>query len=220
LDTQAILRAYRRYARVYDLLFGAIFHPGREFIIRSLGARSGERILEVGVGTGLSLPLYPEHVKVTGIDISKHMLDIARKRVERMALQQVEGVMEMDAQNMSFRDSSFDKVVAMYVVSVVPDPIALIDEIRRVCKPGGDIYIVNHFRARNPLLAMAESLLSPISKLVGFRPDLDLDRFLEESGLDLVETHNVNLFGYWKLLRCRNREAVAFNPSEPAEQSP
>ncbi len=203
VNTEAILNAYRRYAGIYDVLFGPIFHPGRELIVRTLDLQPGDNVLEVGVGTGLSLPLYPPEVRVIGIDISREMLEKARRRITRTGLHTV-SVQEMDAEAMTFPESSFDRVVAMYVVSVVPDPVALVREMRRVCKPGGDIFIANHFLSHNRVLSAVEGMLKPISRLAGFRPDLDLDQFLEETGLEVVGTHNVNLFGYWKMLHCRN----------------
>src|SRR5690606_24354106 len=118
---------------------------------------------------GLSLPLYSSGVRVTGIDVSREMLVVARRRVAREPLPHVEAILEMDAQAMSFPDARFDKVVAMYVVSVVPDPKKMVAEMRRVCKPGGEILIVNHFRSRNPVLGTMESLLAPFSRLAGFR---------------------------------------------------
>jgi phosphatidylethanolamine/phosphatidyl-N-methylethanolamine N-methyltransferase len=204
VNIEAIKSAYRRYARVYDALFGPIFHPGRKLIVESLSLKPGDKVLEVGVGTGLSLPLYPAYVKVTGIDVSREMLSRARQRVSRFGLTQVDGILEMDGEDMQFADNSFDKVVAMYVVSVVPDPRRLVEEMRRVCKPGGDIFIVNHFRSQHPIIGVSEALLSPLSRLAGFRTDMALYRFLKEAQLDVVETRNTNLFGYWKVLRYRN----------------
>jgi phosphatidylethanolamine/phosphatidyl-N-methylethanolamine N-methyltransferase len=204
MDIEAIRAAYRRYARIYDAVFGPILHPGRKLIIEALNCRAGDAILEVGVGTGLSLPLYPKDVKVTGIDISAEMLAKARVRVHEQGLSQVTAVLEMDAEDLRFPDNSFDKVVAMYVVSVVSDPSRVVEEMRRVCKPGGEIFIVNHFRARNPVIRFLENLLSPLAKLVGFHPDLDLEGLLHKTRLDVVEIRGVNLFGYWKVLRCRS----------------
>ncbi|MFQ5935646.1 MAG: class I SAM-dependent methyltransferase [Acidiferrobacterales bacterium] len=204
MEIEAIRAAYRRYARIYDALFGPILHPGREQIIEAMNCRSGDRILEVGVGTGLSLPLYPEDVKVTGIDISAEMLAKTRERVTDEKLSQVEAVLEMDAENLRFPDNSFDKVVAMYVVSVVSDPSQMVAEMRRVCRPGGEIFIANHFRARNPVIKAAERLIAPLAKLVGFHPDLALEDLLEKTHLDVVEVRSTNLFGYWKVLRCRS----------------
>jgi len=204
LDTAAVKAAYRRYARVYDLLFGAIFQPGRRRVIRSLACRPGERVLEVGVGTGLSLPLYPRHSRVVGIDLSRDMLERARERVRRRGLEQVEALLEMDAERMAFAAGAFDKVVAMYVVSVVPHPERLVAEMCRVCKPGGDIFIVNHFSSSHPLLRASEGMFSRFAGKMGFRPDLPLEPLLEGTGLQLVEAGRTNLFGYWRMLRCRN----------------
>jgi len=204
MNSDAVVTAYRRYAGFYDLVFGPIMHPGRQRVVQALQLQAGDEVLEVGVGTGLSLPLYPTDVRVTGIDLSHEMLQKARHRLERIKLPQVVDVLEMDAQAMLFADNSFDKVVAMYVVSVAPEPLRLIDEMRRVCKPGGDIFIVNHFQSRNPLLRGGERLLAPLSKLVGFRPDMELDALIKEAGLDVIEVQGVNLFGYWKVLHCRN----------------
>lgn len=204
MNNEAIKAAYRRYAAVYDTIFGSIFQPGRRLIVESLGCRPGDRVLEVGVGTGLSLPLYPRSIRLTAIDISREMLARARMRVEREGLTHVDAVLEMDAESMDFPDHSFDRVVAMYVVSVVPNPSRLVEEMRRVCKPDGDIYIVNHFRSKNPIIGASERLFSPFSKVAGFRPDLDFDAFVHNTRLDVVKVRRANLFGYWKFLHCRN----------------
>src|SRR3970282_1134405 len=143
MELPVIEKVYRRYAKRYDFYFGALFQPGRKAVIDRMRCRPGERILEVGVGTGLSLPLYPPGAQVTGIDISEEMLARARARTARDALKQVTALLRMDAERMHFRDNSFDKVVAMYVVSVVPSPARLVAEMRRVCRPGGELYIVN-----------------------------------------------------------------------------
>lgn len=205
MDIDAIRKSYRRYARSYDFYFGAIFQPGRRAVIEKLRCQAGDNILEVGVGTGLSLPLYPESVHITGIDLSTHMLAHARARKERDGLDNVQ-LFEMDAEAMSFADNSFDKVVAMYVASVVPHPDRLVAEMQRVCKPGGEIFIVNHFHSTHPLLAAGEKLLAPLSKLVGFRPDLQLQPFIEQTKLDVIDIQSVNLMGYWTLLRARNTQ--------------
>src|SRR6266513_223662 len=157
MDLQTVRAAYRRYARVYDALFGPVLQPGRKAVVKALGCRPGERVLEVGVGTGLSLPLYPPHTRVTGIDVSTEMLDKARARVENRRLANVEALLEMNAEEMTFPDASFDKVVAMYVVSVVERPARLLEELHRVCRPQGEIFIVNHLRADNPVLGAVES---------------------------------------------------------------
>lgn len=205
MQTESIKRAYRRYAGIYDALFGPVLHPGRKQVLQAITCQPGDRILEVGVGTGLSLPLYPRDVRVTGIDLSGEMLARARERVARELLSHVEALLEMDAEDMNFPPHSFDKVVAMYVVSVARDPARLVAEMRRVCRPGGDIFIVNHFRAENAMARTFEDMLSPLSAFVGFRPNMDLEEFLESTGLEVVRRARVNLFDHWTLLQCRNR---------------
>jgi phosphatidylethanolamine/phosphatidyl-N-methylethanolamine N-methyltransferase len=206
MELSVIEKVYRRYAKRYDFYFGALFQPGRKAVINRMHCQPGERILEVGVGTGLSLPLYPSGVQVTGIDISEEMLARARARAARDQLEQVAALLRMDAEHMDFRDDSFDKVVAMYVVSVVPSPAQLVAEMRRVCRPGGELYIVNHFQHANPLVAGIERLLAPLSRLLGFHPDFPLENFLQETGLEVSEQIPVNALGYWTLLRaCNNK---------------
>jgi phosphatidylethanolamine/phosphatidyl-N-methylethanolamine N-methyltransferase len=206
MELEAIRKAYRRYARLYDLYFGALFQPGRKAVVDRMHCRSGQRVLEVGVGTGLSLPLYPAGVRVTGVDISPEMLDRARARLARESIGGDIELHVMDAERMSFAPDRFDKVVAMYVVSVVPHPQRLVDEMRRVCKPNGEIFIVNHFRSPNPIIGGVETLLAPLSRLVGFHPDFCLETFVRDTRLEVVDKQPVNLFGYWNLLRALNNK--------------
>jgi len=214
VNIDAIQKAYRRYGRSYDFYFGAILHPGRREVIERMHCRPGDQILEVGVGTGLSLPLYPEHARVTGIDISPEMLARARERQARFNLSNVAGLEVMDAERMSFPDNSFDKVIAAYVASVVPDSVRLVDEMRRVCKPGGELYIVNHFHHAGRMIGGFERLLAPMSRLLGFRPDFSLDNLIARAELEVLEQSPVNLFGYWTLLKIGNNKArpVAVSP--------
>lgn len=203
MDLESAKKAYKRYAPVYDAVFGPILHQGRKRIVQGMNCQPGDRILEVGLGTGLSLPLYPGDVSVTGIDVSTEMLDRARERVRRKGLSNVEAIREMDALNMDFPDSWFDRTVVMYVVSCVADTRRLIDEIRRVTKPGGEIFIVNHFRSEKGLARGIENGLSPLGRVLGFHTDLELADFLDDTGLEAEDVSRVNLFGYWKLVRCR-----------------
>jgi len=200
VTSQTVEKAYRRYARYYDVVFGAVFHPGRNTAIEHLHCRNGDRILEVGVGTGLSLPLYPEGVKVVGIDLSTEMLNHARKKVAEENITNVEELIKMDAQAMSFPDNSFDKVVAMYVASVVPDPAALVNEIRRVCKPGGTIIFLNHFQNKNPVIRQAEAFIQPLARYLGFHPDFPLSEFLSITDFKVTTAIPVNLLDYWTVL--------------------
>jgi phosphatidylethanolamine/phosphatidyl-N-methylethanolamine N-methyltransferase len=201
MQIEAVKAAYRRYARVYDALFGPVLQPGRKAVMQALECRPGERVLEVGVGTGLSLPLYPPDVRVTGIDLSREMLEKARVRVGRRRLSNVEGLLEMDAEAMDFPDASFDKVVAMYVVSVVPQPAKLFKELHRVCKPHGDIFIVNHVRSSNPVVGAVEKSLARFSDQLGFHPDFELHNLVNGSAR-IEHISNVNFF--WKVMRVRN----------------
>jgi phosphatidylethanolamine/phosphatidyl-N-methylethanolamine N-methyltransferase len=201
MHIESVKAAYRRYATVYDAVFGPVLQPGRKAVVQALGLRSGERVLEVGVGTGLSLPLYPRDVSITGIDVSREMLEKARRRVARQRLANVEALLEMDAEQMSLADASFDKVVAMYVVPVVANPVRLLQELHRVCRPDGEIFLVNHVRSDNPFIAAFEKGLARFSDKIGFRPDFELRDML--SDLDQVtEVSRINFF--WKVMRLRN----------------
>jgi len=207
MDLQDTLRTYRLFSGSYDFVFGPVFHPGRKAAVRIANNRPGQRILEVGVGTGLSLPHFRRDARVTGIDVSAEMLARARRRVERRKLAQVEALIEMDAEATSFPDDSFDAVLALYVASVVPNPARFAAEMRRVCKPGGAIVIVNHFTSENPVMRFIEKRLAPLAGKIGFHADFPLEPFLAASGLTVRETRPSNLFGYWKLLRCVNAKS-------------
>jgi len=200
------LRSYRLIAGFYDLVFGPIFENGRAAAVKLVNDRADQRILEVGVGTGLSLPLFRRDARVTGIDVSPEMLEKARARVKRLALPQVEAVREMDAEHLEFAADSFEAVLALYVVSVVSDPARFSAEIQRVCKPGGRIVIVNHFSSAGGPMRAVENAFVPLAARIGFHPDFPLDRFLAASGLTPVHRQPVNLFGYWTLLVCVNRK--------------
>ena len=203
MDLKLLQKTYRRYANHYDYLFGPILHPGRRLTVSLANTTPHQRILEVGVGTGLSLPFYRPDSRVTGIDISFEMLDKARQRVASGNLSHVEALHEMDAECMDFADASFDTVVAMYVASVVPNPNRLVDEMRRVCKPGGDIILVNHFASEHVLLGKLETMLRPLSAILGFRPDMALDTLTNGVDLNLIQIVNTNLLNYWKMIQYR-----------------
>jgi phosphatidylethanolamine/phosphatidyl-N-methylethanolamine N-methyltransferase len=206
LELNDTLRTYRLFAGSYDFLFGPIFHPGRKAAVQVANDRSHQRILEVGVGTGLSLPHFRRDACVVGVDVSKEMLAKARRRVERNRLAHVEALLEMDAERTAFEDNSFDSVLALYVASVVLNPERFVAEMRRVCKPGGTIVIVNHFSSANPVMRWLEKRLAPLAKHIGFHADFPLDAFVRAGRLDVRETRPSNLFGYWKLLRCVNQK--------------
>lgn len=204
IDLDSVKVAYRRYARIYDLLFGPALEQGRHAAVEMINTLSGRRILEVGVGTGLSLPTYRKDARVVGIDLCSEMLEKARRRVRRLGLTQVEALLEMDGEDMTFPEHSFDAVAAMYVVGVTPQPTRLVSEMRRVCAPGGDIIVLNHFASNHPLMRRLESVLAPLSATLGFRSNLEFATLAEATGLDLVQVRDTNLFGYSKLICFRN----------------
>lgn len=219
LDIDAVRQAYRRYAGSYDFYFGPVMQKGRRAAVKLMNCQPGEKILEVGVGTGLSLDLYPRFVEVTGVDISREMLSKARARKERLGLDHVVELLEMDAERMQFCDHSFDKVAAIYVASVVPQPIRLVNEMRRVCKPGGELFFLNHFRSKNPVIGGIERLLAPLSRLLGFHPDLSLQSFIEETKLEVIDQNQANVFGYWMLIRARNNADDLGVPAQIEERT-
>jgi phosphatidylethanolamine/phosphatidyl-N-methylethanolamine N-methyltransferase len=206
LDIDAVQAAYRRYAKIYDASFGPLMNQGRREAIRQMACQPGHKILEVGVGTGLSLPLYPHSTQLYGIDISPEMLARARQRAREFGLDNVADLQVMDAEHTDYADDSFDKVTAVYVASVVPDPVALVSEMRRVCKPDGQLYFLNHFHSTNPMLKAMEQCLSPFSRFLGFHPDLSLEKFVSETQLDVLKVTPTNYFGYWKLIEARNNK--------------
>jgi len=194
-------RVYSRLSSHYDLLFDKVFQSGREEAIRVLELKGGERVLEVGVGTGLALPLYPKNVEVIGIDLSEGMLEEARERITRLGLRHAT-VLKMDASSIQFEDGAFDAVFAPYVMSVVADPKLVLSEMKRVCRPGGRLAIVNHFLSRNPVKASLEKALTPLSVHVGFRLDTPLG-VLKDPELEVEVNQRVNWLGNWTLVRLR-----------------
>lgn len=201
VENDFVERVYEKLSKVYDLIFGPTLHPGRVVAIERMGIKSGDRILEVGVGTGINTSLYPRTCHITGVDLSSSMLEKARERVAREGLRNVR-LLEMDAQSLTFADGSFDIVYAPYLVSVVPDPVAVALEMRRVCRPGGKIIILNHFRSANPILSRLERAISPFTVHIGFKSDLDLPAFLAQAGLEPVSIEKVNVPKIWSLVTC------------------
>lgn len=201
LDTESksVKKIYDGYSRVYDSLFKGLFFGRIRHAVRSMGIRPGDRVLDVGVGTGISLPLFPRHARVVGIDLSTDMLAKARKKIEKEGLTHIE-VIEMDAMDLDFADDSFDKVFISHVVSVVPDPYKVMAEVRRVCTKDGLIVIVNHFRSDNKVIAGVEKALNPISKKIGWRSDLGLEEFIEKSGLKVKKKYKLRKIDFWHVV--------------------
>jgi phosphatidylethanolamine/phosphatidyl-N-methylethanolamine N-methyltransferase len=209
MDLRDTIRTYGVLSGSYDFVFGPLFHPGRREAVRVANDRPGQRVLEVGVGTGLSLPYFRPDSQVTGIDVSPEMLDKAKQRAARQKLAQVEALHVMDAEYMTFEDNSFDAVLALYVASVVPNPARFAAEMRRVCIPGGTIVLVNHFTSENGVLRWMEKRLAHLARHIGFHADFPLDQFLRDSQLSAREIRPSNLFGYWRLLRCINEKPAS-----------
>jgi phosphatidylethanolamine/phosphatidyl-N-methylethanolamine N-methyltransferase len=196
-----VAKVYENIAWFYDAFFGPTLHPGRVQAIRRLRIAPGDRVLEVGVGTGINACLYPRDCHVTGIDLSAPMLVKARERFARKGVDNVR-LQEMDAANLKFADSTFDIVYAPYVISVVPDPLAVVREMQRVCKPGGRIVVLNHFRSANRAGAWAERAIAPFTVHLGFKSDLDLPAFLTQANLHPVSIEQVNYPPIWTLVTC------------------
>jgi len=201
VENDFVARVYENIAWAYDLIFGPSLHPGRVQAIQRMGIAPGDRVLEVGVGTGINATLYPRDCAVTGIDLSAPMLEKARDRIARKGIRNVR-LLEMDAADLKFTDDTFDIVYAPYLISVVPDPVTVVREMHRVCRPGGRIIVLNHFRSANPALAWIERGISPFTVHIGFKSDLDLPAFLAQADLKPVSIEKVNVPRIWSLVTC------------------
>jgi len=201
VETDFVAKVYENIAWAYDLVFGPSLHPGRVQAIQRMAIAAGDRVLEVGVGTGINACLYPRNCSVTGIDLSAPMLEKARERFARKGVSNVR-LHKMDAAALKFADDTFDIVYAPYVISVVPDPIAVVHEMIRVCRPGGRVVFLNHFRSENPVLARLERAIAPFAVHIGFKSDLDLPAFLAQASLNPVSIEKVNFPRIWSLVTC------------------
>ena len=200
MEIEAVARSYRRWAPIYDRTFGAVTRAGRRRAVEYINGRSG-KVLEVGVGTGLSLGRYARHLEVTGIDFSGEMLAKARARVEAQGLDHVRELREMDARYLDFPDDHFDSVVAMHLISVVPEPDLVMAEMARVCRPGGEVVIISHFVREKGPLASIERGLAPLANVIGWHSDFEKERVLGAGGLVLREERVLPPFGLFSLLR-------------------
>lgn len=212
MNTAGVAKAYDRWAPVYDLVFGPVFRKGRSAAVTA-AEDIGGRILEVGVGTGISLPQYGGGSRVTGIDLSEQMLDKARERVKRQGLRHVEAIEVGDAERLHYADGSFDAVVAQYVVSAVPNPLRALDEFARVCRPGGEIIITTRVSASGGMRGTIEKGLMPITSRLGFRTDFPFSLYegwvAGRGDVSLVEARPIPPFGHFSLVRFAKHATAA-----------
>ena len=199
VENDFVAGVYDKLAKVYDITFGPTLHPGRLRAIDRMDIQPSERVLEVGVGTGINLSLYPKNCSVTGIDFSESMLEIARERAERKDIRNVR-LLQMDAADLKFADGVFDIVYAPYLISVVPDPVRVAHEMRRVCRLGGRVILLNHFLSPNLFLSRIERLISPFTIHIGFKADLDLPAFLTQAEMQPQSIEKVNFPKIWSLV--------------------
>jgi phosphatidylethanolamine/phosphatidyl-N-methylethanolamine N-methyltransferase len=205
METGEIKKIYARYSSTYDFIFKRWLHPRQRHVIQSLKICPGQRILDVGVGTGLSLPLYPPYARVIGVDLSRNMLLEAQKKIHREQLTQV-SLTEMDAGRLAFQDNTFDVVIAAFVISVVPDPIRMVAEIKRVSKPEGQIVFINHFQSDNRLMAQLEKWFSPLCTKIGWHSDLALDYLVQHADLQIDRKYSLNKLDLWKVVYASNNK--------------
>jgi phosphatidylethanolamine/phosphatidyl-N-methylethanolamine N-methyltransferase len=212
LDSDTIAKAYAGWAPVYDLVFGAVFEAGRRASIAA-AERIGGRILDVGVGTGISLADYSRRNRIVGVDYSEPMLRKAHERIVRQELFHIEALAVMDAQRLGFRDAFFDVVVAQYVITTVPDPEATLDEFVRVIKPGGEIILVNHLGAEAGLQRDFEHWVAPLARRLGWRPEFKWARLAQwakrHGDVRVIERRGLPPLGQFSLIRFGRGEAAA-----------
>jgi phosphatidylethanolamine/phosphatidyl-N-methylethanolamine N-methyltransferase len=206
LDAEGVRDAYRRWAGVYDLVFGGVSAHCRRRAVEAVNRLPGTRVLEVGVGTGLALPRYRTEKRVVGIDLSREMLEKAAGRVRTERLSHVTGLVEMNAEKMAFADCSFDIAVAMFTASVVPNAKALFAEMSRVVRPGGHLLFVNHFAAERGLRWWAERSMAPLARLLGWHPDFALSDLLDPALLRVESMEPCQPAGLFTLVQVRNQD--------------
>jgi len=219
IDNSTVVKAYARWAPVYDLVFGKVFERGRRASIAA-AERIGGRILDVGIGTGISLTDYARSNSIVGVDYSEAMLRKAQERVREHKLDHVAALAVMDAQRLGFADGYFDVVVAQYVITAVPDPEQSLDEFARVVRPGGEIILVNHLGAEAGFRRMFEQAFAPIARRLGWRPEFAWERLARwvarHGGVRLIERRPMPPLGHFSLIRFERLPERAAMPREAA----
>jgi len=195
-------KLYSEFAPLYDRVFGKIFYSRLERVIEDLEIPPGAQVLEVGAGTGTSFPAYPTHCNVTGVDLAPDMLARARRKIQDNGWSHLR-VMEMNALDLKFSDNTFDFVMAFHVVTVVPDPVRMMAEAKRVCKPSGKIVIVNHFTSDVPLIGSLTKAMDPLTRWLGWRTDLQLKPFIAETGLTVERVYKINKASLYTVVLAR-----------------
>jgi phosphatidylethanolamine/phosphatidyl-N-methylethanolamine N-methyltransferase len=205
MNQEEVKNIYTKYSSVYDKVFSHFFFPRIKLGIDKSSIKEGDRVIEVGIGTGISLPLYPDGCSIVGIDVTRKMLERAQKKKEKNKLDHVD-LFEMDAENMTFSDNSFDHALAAFVVTVVPNPEKMVSEMKRVTKKGGNIVILNHFCSRNAFFSSMEKLFSPLCEKWGWRSDISLDLLSNHCNLHIDEVLKKNKLDPWSIIIATNNK--------------
>ena len=198
-------KLYSDLSPLYDKIFGKIFYSRLSYVIKTLKLPQGAKVLELGVGTGTSFPAYPSHCEVIGVDLAPDMLDHARTKIRNNGWTHLK-VLKMDALHLDFPDDSFDYIMAFHVVTVVPDPIRMMEEAQRVCRPGGRIVIVNHFTSESPILGSLTEALDPVTRRLGWRTDLKLDPFVRAAQLKIDRVYKLSKLSLYTVLEGCNEK--------------
>jgi phosphatidylethanolamine/phosphatidyl-N-methylethanolamine N-methyltransferase len=199
VDIQAIEKAYGRYVKIYDAVFGRMFLPRLRHVIEKLALSPGQSVLEVGVGTGISLPLYPAGVRVVRVDVLDAMLARAKAKLPGINTQSVL-LAKMDGRRLAFKDNVFDHSIVAHVVSVADNPHEILKEMQRVTRPGGSIVIINHFRSENPASLVLLKAFGPLCRKLGWHPDFALEPLIARSGLRVEDVYKLHPVDLWKIV--------------------
>ncbi len=205
MDREQVRTIYGQYSSVYDLCFSHVFSPRIQMGLNKSDIQDGDKVLEVGVGTGISLHMYPESCMLVGVDVTRKMLEKARNKKKAMQLENVH-LLEMDGENLTFADDSFDHSVAAFVVTVVPNPEKMVSEMKRVTKKGGNIVILNHFTANNGIMLKLEKLFSPLCERWGWRSDISINLLSNHCSLEIKEVFKKNRLDPWSIVIATNHK--------------